>query len=458
MAKKTKIIAAICILLAILTVATVFAIYRRTRTGQPEETPGPETPGPTETPDLGLYTGYDAVVVTKDTPEAVLEELAGYGIEPIMYEKGMQLIGPGGIIPVPKSAAGFSIYLCEGTYSAEMAGFISFSKPYALKITGAAADKTIIAGGSRIRTSNAAAIDISGTPVSPAKGIVIENLTIKGFEYGIRVNCGDNMTLQGLNITENRFIGVQLSNTVNSTIKDSEISLNGDPTGTDTGYGLSLLLGSKDNTVTGVVYKNNANRNAVDFLERGAMDLPEGNSISMEMVYDIERKDVPVTDPFEEAQNAKPSDKAIRFELEDAILDNIGAVVTTNTEKVEKYSGKGFVFLFNTKITLKVNLKEAGRYRVFVAGTSDDGNNKCDIVQVNGGGKYYTSYLGKNKGKWQLSQPGTEYWENDELHPIALVDGFEFKAGENVIEIIANWGYCCYDYIILDPISKGDSQ
>ena len=90
---------------------------------------------------------------------------------------------------------------------------------------------------------------------------------------------------------------------------------------------------------------------------------------------------------------------------------------------------------------------------MYVVGASDDGNNKCDYIQITEGTKYLTSFLGKNQGKWQLSQPGTEKWENDELHPQTPTDGFTFKEGQNEILITANWGYCMYDSIILEPVS-----
>ena len=43
--------------------------------------------------------------------------------------------------------------------------------------------------------------------------------------------------------------------------------------------------------------------------------------------------------------------------------------------------------------------------------------------------------LNENKGVWQTCQPGEEYYENDELHPVTPTDGFELKAGKNTIDI-----------------------
>lgn len=405
-----------------------------------------------DTVDKGKYTGYDIVVVAKNTPEAVRSELSAYQITPVEYEKDRLLVGPGGLILPDQLDADPKIYLCEGTYNAGLGGFIKITENLPLVVTGDGKDKTIITGGTNLYQNGAAAIELSAANQSRIYDAVIENLQISKFEYGIRVTYGESIQIRNVAVLENNFIGILLERAYNCSIQDSEICLNGSPNDMDLGYGLSILFDSQGNTTSNVEYKNNANQNAIDFFERGETDTLKNNTIRMNMIYDLKRTDVQIKDPVEEAQNAKPTAKALRFECENGQVDNVGAVVTTSTQKVKKYQGSGYVFLFNTKITMYVDVPKAGRYRVFVVGTSDDGNNKCDYFQVNGGEKYLTSYLGSSKGEWKLSQPGTEFWENNELHPIAPTDGFEFKAGTNVIEITANWGYCAYDSVILEPI------
>ena len=400
----------------------------------------------------GKYTGYNYVVIAKDTPDEIKDELSSFEITPVMYVKGRVLVGISGIITYADLNDESKIYLCEGTYSAEFGGFVNVDGRISLTVTGDGKDKTVITAGTTLYSNDDAAFNFSAVSNRLIKNCVVENLKIENFEYGIRINYGENITVKNVVITQNGFAGVFLERAYKCNIENCEISLNGDPEGMDTGYGMSVLYDSNGNKITNTTYKNNANKNAIDFLKRGEIELPENNTVNMSMIYDIKRQDKPIKDPLEEAQNAKPTAKSIKFECEKGVVDGTGAVVSTSTEKVQKYSGTGWIFLFNTKITINVDVAVAGKYRLFIAGTSDDGNNKCDYVQINGGPKYLTSYLGKNKGQWTLSQPGTENWENNELHPIVQTGGFEFQKGKNVIEITANWGYCAYDYIVLEPI------
>ena len=117
----------------------------------------------------------------------------------------------------------------------------------------------------------------------------------------------------------------------------------------------------------------------------------------------------------------------------------------------EASAGK-YVFLFDGTLTMRINVPQAGNYRLFIVGGSDDGNNKCDYIQVNGGPTYLTSYLGKYRGEWALSQPGTEAWMNNELVPQTPAEGFQLNEGENVITVTANWGYSAYDCIYIEKI------
>lgn len=398
--------------------------------------------------DRGRFTGYTHVVVASDTPDETLAELEQYGIKPIEYEEDDSLFAPGNPWYLAEMGKNSKIYLCEGTYELENGPFMTLDAETPVTVSGEGKDKTLIVGSSRTRDSKSAAFHLIANEETPVENAVIENLSISGFEYGVRIENGNGIALRNLNVERNHFVGVSLENASNCEITGCDLVENGRPDGADTGYGLSLLYDSTGNTGSGNLYKNNANKNAVDFLERGTLDTPPNNNIVMEMVYDLERDEKPIQDP----DNIQPTEEAIRVEMETGEIDGTGAVVINQAEKVDAFTGDGYVFLFNTTIRLTVNVPEAGSYRLFIVGTSDDGNNKCDYVQVNGGERYLTSYLGKNQGQWTYSQPGTEVWENDELHPDAPDDGFALNAGENEILITANWGYCCYDAVVLEPI------
>ena len=398
--------------------------------------------------DRGRFTGYTHVVVASDTPDETLAELEQYGIQPIVYEDDDTLFAPGNPWYLAKMGEASKIYLCEGTYELENGSFMILDAETPVTVSGEGKEKTRIVGSSDTRENKAAAFHILSGEDNPVTGAVIENLSISGFEYGVRVEYGREIGLKNLNIEKNYFVGVSLENAQDCVITDCDLVENGRPDGADTGYGLSILYASTGNTGSGNQYKNNANKNAVDFLERGKETEPPGNSIALEKVYDLDRTEKPIQDP----DNIQPTENAIRVEMETGEIDGKGAVILDKAEKVDPFTGDGYVFLFNTTIRLKVDVPETGNYRLFIVGTSDDGNNKCDYVQVNGGDKYLTSYLGKNQGEWTYSQPGTEVWENNELHPKAPDDGFALQAGENEILITANWGYCCYDAVILEPI------
>lgn len=399
----------------------------------------------------GKYTGYDVVVVAKNTPDEVVAELEKYQIDYIEYKAGRILLGDGGMIDETVFHGEPKIYLCSGEYEAELGNFIRYTGKEPLTIHGDKDGKTVIAGGSKLYASDADGICIAGTLEQTLEQSVIENVAVEGFGCGVRLKYADKTVLRQVTFKENHENGLLFENTSDCDVSDCIFEENGNPLTDDIGYGICLLYNSRNNVVN-AVYKNNGNQNAVDFPARPEKELPEDNTLNLKQEYDIKPSFVPVRDSKEEAQIAKPTSKAQRFELEKAKIDNTGAVFSDSTQNVEKFSGSGWVFLFNTKITLDFNVKEAGNYRIYVIGTSDDGNNKCDFFQVNGGEKYLTSFMGKSKGVWQTCQPGTESWENDELHPTALTDGFELKAGKNRIEITANWGYCCYDAILVEKI------
>lgn len=399
----------------------------------------------------GRFTGYDAVVVADDTPDEELEELSRYHIDYIEYDEGKMLVGDGGMLSLSDFHGEPKIYLCSGNYNAETGDFISYKGELPITVCGAGEGKTVITGGTRVAENSGRAFYISGTEGSVISGSVIKDLTVDSFAYGVYLKYAHKSEISGVTLIRNHNGGIVFDGTDGCKVSDCRLELNGDPETDDTGYGISLLYGSRDNAVD-AEYVNNGGKNAVDFAGRCESELPEDNAFTLKKEYTLESGEQTVRDPAEEAQNAKPTESGVKYELENAVIDNTGSVLSNSTEKVENFSGDGFVFLFNTKITLNIDVAEEGNYRIFVVGTSDDGENKCDYFQVNGGEKYFTSFSGAEKGKWQTCQPGTENWENNQLRPLAPTDGFALKKGSNTIEITANWGYCCYDYIIVEKI------
>lgn len=399
----------------------------------------------------GKYTGYDVVVVAPNTADTVLDELDSLHIDYIEYEKGRMLVGDGGIVSDDLIHKNLKIYLCAGKYDAQIGNFIVYNGDYSLTVSGDGINKTVITGGSRLYESNGTAISVIGKSSEVSYKSLVENLSITGFDFGIKLKYADKTEIKNVDLNGNHSTAILFENTNDCKIQKCNIENNGNPETDDTGYGISFLYSSKNNVID-ADYKNNGNKNAVDFPERGEKELPDNNIINLKMTYDLKDSSKPIRDAKEEAQNAKPTAVSKRFEIENGRIDNTGAVLSTSTQNVKKFSGSAWVFLFNTKISLDINVEEAGNYRIFVVGTSDDGNNKCDYIQINGGTKYLTSFLGKQKGEWQTCQPGTEYWENDELHPIVPTNGFELKEGKNTIDITANWGYCCYDAVIIEKI------
>lgn len=393
----------------------------------------------------GSYAAYDIVFVSWDTPREVLDELAAQGVEPVEYTSGAAVTPA-----TPGLSAKPAVYLCEGTYEADLGSFIRADGSMPLTVTGAGADKTVIIGGGGLRNNVGAAIDLAGSEAAPVAGVAVQGLTLQGFAYGARVRHGSSVTFKEVVFSQNLLAGISFESTTGCTVQDCVIEENGKPYTDDTGYGISLQYGSNGIAGSGNTYRNNANGNIVDYPGPQDSLLPVGNSIELATEYTLVREVKPVVDPIEAAMNAKPGEDDLLYELESAVLT--GAAVSTSTAKVEAYSGGGYVFLFDGSITLTVDLPRAGRYRLLVVGTPDEGNNKCDYVQVNDGPRYLTSFLGRKQGQWQTSQPGTENWVNNTLMPQPPLDGWEFNEGVNTITITANWGYCAYDCIYLQEI------
>lgn len=391
------------------------------------------------------YASYDVVVTAWDTPQQVLDALAAEGVTPLEYFDGDTLLTPDEIAAYDGDV---SVYLCEGTYEAGEGDFILSDGEKKLTVTGAGADKTLVQAGGGLRENRGAAIAVRG-----GNGARISDMTLSGFSRGVLVENASDVRVENVTLSGNTFAGVQLAGAQGCRIENCTFTENGAPGAGESGYGLSLDALCAKNTGKGNTYSGNGNANAVDYPSLWAQYTENGNDIELAMESGARAEQPVLRDLAQEARNARPGENALRYEIEDA--GYIGASESTDGGKMENASEGAYVFLFDGTITMLVDVPQAGNYRLFVVGGSDDGNNKCDYVQVNGGERYLTSYPGGETGSWQLSQPGTELWENNVLVPQAPAEGFAFQEGQNEITITANWGYCAYDCIYLEQIDAG---
>lgn len=143
-------------------------------------------------------------------------------------------------------------------------------------------------------------------------------------------------------------------------------------------------------------------------------------------------------------------ENALRFEAETGVMAGNSSVVGADGA-MKDYKGDGYVFLFDASFTVDVYVPQNGQYDIYIIGASDSGEDKSDYVSINGGERLLTSYLGSTKGTWVSCQPGTEDYLDGKLAPKAPENGYALKAGKNTIEISANWGYSCYDAIVVVP-------
>ncbi|MBD5102029.1 MAG: hypothetical protein HDT27_04900 [Subdoligranulum sp.] len=388
------------------------------------------------------YPDYSMVVTSWDTPREVLDELAQAGVTPVEYYGDTPLLLSAGAAALGETA---SIYLCEGTYEVGSGDFIQTDASVELTIVGAGMDKTLIVADPGLRDNLGAAVSVTGG----TRRVTVRDLSAQGFRCGVEVKNAANVRMERLLLKDNVFAGVRLAGAAGCSIEGCTLEGNGRPAAQDDGWGLSLDAASSGNTGKDNLYRNNGNRNAVDFPAIWADYTSNRNEIGLELVYDIDPAVITLTDPIQAAKNARPGETALRYEFEDG--GYTGASEVSEGNMAGASAGK-YVFLFDGTLTMRVDVPQAGNYRLFIVGGSDDGNNKCDYVQVNGGPAYLTSYPGKDQGEWRLSQPGTEAWANSELTPQTPAEGFPFGEGENVITITANWGYCAYDCVYLEMI------
>jgi parallel beta-helix repeat protein len=386
---------------------------------------------------------YSMVITAWDTPRQVLDELKSRGCEYTEYYDGALLLRE------ETAALGdvVSIYLCEGTYEVDSGDFIQADCTNKVSIQGAGADKTIIRARSSVRQSRGSAVDIVG---GGEKAVTVKDLTIIGFEYGIQIRNAQGVVLENLVLEQNRNAGVRLAGAWECQISGCIFRENGEPQKGDTGYGLMLDAESFGNTGDGNGYLNNGNRNVVDRPALWQSDTDNDNLIELEKDYTLPLEAKELKDPVIEARNARPDENSLRFEAEEGGFYGAAEV---SQGKMPEASGGKYMFLADGALFFRVNVPEEGYYRVFVAGGSDDGNNKCDKFSINGGQEYLTSFPWQGEAAWQLSQPGLEVWTNNVLTPEAPVEGFWFNEGENMITVTANWGYCCYDCVYLDKIA-----
>lgn len=390
------------------------------------------------------YASYDLVVTAWDTPQQVLDAVRNAGVTPFQHFDGDSLLAPGDLAEMGEKV---SVYLCEGSYEAGDGDFILTDGSCELTVTGAGAGKTVVNAGGNLRKNTGSGLSVSGGE----KPVKLSGLTLQGFRYGVLIENASGVELQNVELAQNNFAGLRMEAATGCTVTGCTFSANGGPGAGDVGYGLSLDDRSTGNTGTGNVYSGNGNANAVDYPSFWATSSDGGNSIELELEDGPAAVQPVMTDPVMEAQNARPGPDALRYEMEQGGC--VGAGIADG-DKMEAPSEGQYVYLFDGTITLRIDVPEAGSYRLFVVGGSDDGNDKCDYIQVNGGPQYLTSFPGEEQGVWQLCQPGTEFWSNGVLLPLVPTEGFALNEGENEIVITANWGYSVYDCIYIEKIQE----
>lgn len=168
------------------------------------------------------------------------------------------------------------------------------------------------------------------------------------------------------------------------------------------------------------------------------------DKIIFEYIPEPEKKTETVAEP-------KYDGERLIYEAEDCEFKSNGAY---KDQAIADYSGSGYVFVMDGGFKVRINVPNAGKYKLYVSSANNDGSAKCDYISVNGGQKYLAATDSLSYNKWTVSEPGTENWVNGKLLPTPLSDGFEFAAGENVIEVDPNWGYAAYDRFILVPLSS----
>ena len=401
----------------------------------------------------GIYSKYAVVVVAEDTPQTVRDELFENNVTPVQYIAGSTLLG-GSQDYLGKLSAKNKIYICEGTYETNTAPFIILRDPKSqkqLEIIGAGRDKVKITGGKN-RTENVTeGILIEGFSGEKQSGLKVEGISLSSFEYGVRMINAEKITLSGCEITNSHFMGIALENVSDCILEGNELIGNGKPETENSGYGLSFLYDSKNNKGSKNRYKNNGNKNAVEFAGRGTETSDSLNSVELITEFDVKNKAVPIKVNKKKPGDLTVNEEAEIYELENAAMELSGCIPTKNNDIIKEWSGTGYVFLATTKMSIEIEVEAEGYYSILLTSTTTDGSDKCDKLQINGGEEWLVATPKSSDGQWVISQPGKEFWKDGVLTPKVPTDGFLLKKGVNKITITSHWGNCCYDTLIIEP-------
>lgn len=404
--------------------------------------------GDTAVEDKVDFGSYNLIVITWDTPQEVIDELESGGYPYTKYYDGM-LLSEEETAALGEHAG---IYLCEGVYEVDAGSFIRTDCSGEVLIQGAGSDKTILRAYDSVRKNQGVAVKVTGTGQG---SVTMRDFQISGFQVGIQMEHVTGALLENLLLEKNRHAGIQLNAVTGSRIDGCTIRENGEPGYGDIGYGLMLDGECFGNSGKENSYLNNGNYNAVDYpcLWTGYTD--NDNSIEMTAEYTLTPGMPVLRDPDVEARNARPGEDSLRYEAEEG--GYYGASVVEEG-KMPEASGGQYMFLADGALFFRVNVPKEGYYRLFAVGGSDDGNSKCDKISVNGGQEYLLSFPWQGSAQWQLSQPGLEAWTDNVLTPEVPAEGFWFQEGENMITVVANWGYCAYDCIYLEEIPGSEGR
>jgi parallel beta-helix repeat protein len=129
----------------------------------------------------------------------------------------------------------------------------------------------------------------NGITLTDRSNVTVRNMTIKNFQYGIRLDSSSNNTLSGNNVTANNGYGIRLdSSSNNNTLSGNNVASNGDGIGLDYSSnnnlsgnnvtannqnGIYLVSSSNNNVLSG----NNVTANKHDGIELAASS---GNTLS----------------------------------------------------------------------------------------------------------------------------------------------------------------------------------
>ncbi|MBD5102028.1 MAG: hypothetical protein HDT27_04895, partial [Subdoligranulum sp.] len=138
------------------------------------------------------------------------------------------------------------------------------------------------------------------------------------------------------------------------------------------------------------------------------------------------------------------------YELEEDGVMRGNSCTSTSREVYSEYSGSGYVFIFDAAMEMDVFVPRTRTYNMWLMAGSNPTDDKCDYVWVNQGDRYLVA-ASAQANLWKRAVIGVEGYENGKVSPKFPEGGILLNEGQNLFEIVANWGYSAYDALILTP-------